>query len=824
MILRISLLAIAAVIAAPAAAQPGPADAHPAAWPYSHSPAAITDAATEKRIAALIARMTTEQKVGQTIQADISAITPADLDRYPLGSILAGGNSGPNGNERATAAEWRGVVKAFRDASVKPGPGRVPIPILFGIDAVHGHSNLPGATLFPHNVGLGAMRDPGLIRRIGAATAAEVAATGIEWTFAPTLAVPQDLRWGRAYEGYSSNPGLVKSYASAMTVGLQGVLAPGKPVALDRVAATIKHFLADGGTLDGKDQGDAVMGEAELVRLHAPGYPAGITAGALTAMVSFSSWNGVKHHGNKSLLTDVLKQRMGFEGLVVGDWNAHGQVPGCTTTDCPQALNAGLDLFMAPDSWKGLFDNLVRDVKAGEVPMVRLDDAVRRILRVKAKLGLLDGTRTRGGDYSLIGAAAHRAIAREAVAKSLVLLKNNGGVLPIKPGAHILVAGDGADNIGKQAGGWTITWQGTGTTAADFAGGTSIYAGIAKAVAAAGGSATLSADGSFATKPDAAIVVYGEDPYAEFQGDVPTLDYQPAGATDLALLKKLKAAGIPVVSVFLSGRPLFTNSEINASDAFVAAWLPGSEGGGVADVLVARRNGKAARDFTGKLSFAWPATAASPIKAPLFAYGHGLDYRDGLTVPVLSELPGVDIAAALNVDRYFAGGRALAPWTMVVSDAGGTRPVGGGTTTSPLGTISVRPVDLAAQEDGRQLTWNGRGVGGVAINGPFADLTRQLTGAFALVIDWRIDSPPAGRVSLDFGDRGLDITPALRGLPTGRIVSTEVPLRCFVEAGADITRIGTPFAVSTEGALTLSLARVRLKPNTSSANCPAKIR
>ena len=824
MVLRVSLLAIAAVLAPPVAAQPGPATADTAAWPSAHSPAAITDHATERRIDALLARMTIEQKVGQTIQADISAIAPADLARYPLGSILAGGNSGPNGNERASAAEWHAMVKAFRDASVRPGPGRVPIPILFGVDAVHGHSNLPGATLFPHNVGLGATHDPALIRRIGAATAAEVAATGIEWTFAPTLAVPQDLRWGRAYEGYSSDPDLVRRYASAMTLGLQGSLVPRKPLASNKVAATIKHFIADGGTLGGKDQGDAVLSEAELVRLHGPGYPAGINAGALTVMVSFSSWNGVKHHANKALLTDVLKQRMGFDGLLVGDWNAHGQVPGCTNTDCPQALNAGLDLYMAPDSWKGLFDNLVREVKAGEVPIARLDDAVRRILRVKAKLGLLDGGRDRGGNYGLVGAAAHRAIAREAVAKSLVLLKNEGGILPIKPGARLLVAGSGADNVGKQSGGWTITWQGTGTTPADFAGGTSIYAGIAKAVAAAGGSATLSVDGRFTARPDVAIVVYGEDPYAEFQGDVPTLDYQPAGASDLALIRKLKAAGIRVVSVFLSGRPMFTNPEINASDAFVAAWLPGSEGAGVADVLVAGRNGKAPRDFTGKLSFAWPATAASPIVAPLFRLGHGLKYRDRVSVPMLPEIAGVDMAAALSVDRYFAGGRALAPWTMVVSDAGGARPVAGGGATSPAGIVGLRPVDLAAQEDGRQVTWNGRGNGGTAISGPFADLSRRAADGEALVIDWRIDAPPSGRVSLDFGERGVDITPVLRAAPTGRVVSTAIPLRCFVDAGADMARVGTPFAVSTDGTLTFSLARVRLAPVASTVACPARFR
>ncbi|MFP5435654.1 MAG: glycoside hydrolase family 3 protein, partial [Alphaproteobacteria bacterium] len=341
---------------------PPEAKADPSVWPAAHSPAAITDRQTEAAIDRLIARMTVEQKVGQTIQADIGAITPAELARYPLGSILAGGNSGPFGNERADAATWIKLVSDYRAASEKAGAG---VPILFGVDAVHGHSNLPGATIFPHNIGLGAAHDPELIQRIGVATAAEIAGSGIEWTFAPTLAVPQDLRWGRSYEGYAADPALVKAYSKAMVEGLQGDLLPGKPLGSVQVAATAKHFLADGGTENGKDQGDARLPEAELIRIHAQGYPAAIDAGALTVMASFSSWNGAKNHGNPTLLTDVLKKRMGFEGLIVGDWNGHGQIPGCTVTDCAASINAGLDLFMAPDSWKGLFDATLRDVRNG---------------------------------------------------------------------------------------------------------------------------------------------------------------------------------------------------------------------------------------------------------------------------------------------------------------------------------------------------------------------------------------------------------------------------------------------------------------------------
>ena len=563
------------------------AQADPSAWPSAHSPAALTNARDEARIDALLKSMTVEQKVGQMIQGDISSVTPADLARYPLGSILAGGNSGPYGNERSDAAAWARLVGEFRTASLKSGAG---IPILFGVDAVHGHSNLPGATIFPHNIGLGAARDPLLIRRIGAATAAEIAGSGIEWTFAPTLAVPQDLRWGRSYEGYSADPALVAAYSRAMTEGLQGVLRANARLGPQNVAATAKHFLADGGTFGGKDQGDARISESELVARHAQGYPAAIDAGALTVMVSFSSWNGVKNHGNKSLITGVLKQRMGFAGLVVGDWNGHGQIPGCTPTDCASTFNAGLDLAMAPDSWKGLFDSTVRQVRDGTIPMARVDDAVRRILRVKMKLGLLDPVPVKRTAVSRIGAPQHLALAREAVAKSLVLLKNNGSVLPIKPGAKVLVTGPGADSMAMQTGGWTITWQGGDTTAADFPKGRTLGRAIADAVGASGGKAALSADGSFTEKPDVAIVVIGEHPYAEFQGDVPDLAFR-AMAGEEQLVAALKSKGIPVVTVFLSGRPLFTGKLINQSDAFVAAWLPGSQGQGVADVLVAGRSG-----------------------------------------------------------------------------------------------------------------------------------------------------------------------------------------------------------------------------------------
>ena len=791
------------------------ATAHPALWPSAHSPAAITDAATEARISVLIKRMSLEQKVGQTIQGDISAIAPADLVRYPLGSILAGGNSGPFGDERAPASRWAELVRQFRDASLVPAANGVAVPVLFGVDAVHGHSNLPGATIFPHNIGLGATHDPALVRRIGAATAAEVAASGIEWTFAPTLAVPQDLRWGRSYEGYSSDPALVAAYSRAMVLGLQGPLVAGRPIGPIHVAATIKHFLGDGGTEGGQDQGNTIASERALIATHAQGYPVGIDAGALTVMVSFSSWNGVKNHGNHSLVTDVLKDRMGFRGLVVGDWNAQGQVDGCTVTHCPQTYNAGLDLVMAPDSWKPLFENTLADVRAGRIPMARLDDAVRRVLRVKAKLGLLDGRAIRT-DPAAIGSDGHRALAREAVAKSLVLLKNERKTLPIRSGTRVLIAGDAADDMARQAGGWTITWQGTDTTKRDFPKGQTILDGLTQAIAASGGTAQYAADGQVRERPDVAIVVIGEKPYAEFQGDVPTLAYQPQDQRDLALVERLKASGVKVVTVFLSGRPLFTNAIINASDAFVAAWLPGSEGGGVADVLVARPSGRP-RDFIGTLPFAWPADARSPVIASQFARGYGLSYRAPRHVGALSEDPRIDLASALNPDRYFSGGRTLDPWRMTISDEGGSRAVVGGEAASPKGLVATHPVDIGAQEDSRAVIWSGPG--SLSIDGPVVDLSRQLTGGFALVASLIVDRPAGGSVTLAVGDTPLPIGDRLaRQGP----VTLKIPLRCFADGGARFASLANAVRITADRPLALTIRSLRLEPVGEPVSCARK--
>jgi beta-glucosidase len=806
----------------PAQATAAEADPWPqVAWPLAE------DAALEKRITELMAGMTVEEKVGQLVQGDIASITPDDVRRYRLGSILAGGNSDPGGRYDASPAEWLALADAFYDASMDTSQGGKAIPLLFGIDAVHGQSNIIGATLFPHNIGLGAARNPDLLRRIGEITALETRVTGMEWTFAPTVAVPQDDRWGRTYEGYSESPAIVASYAGAMVEGLQGRI--GSPDFLDgrHVIASVKHFLGDGGTTGGKDQGDTRISEAELVRIHAAGYPPAIAAGAQTAMASFNSVNGEKMHGHRHYLTDVLKGRMNFGGFVVGDWNGHGQIKGCTTTDCPATINAGLDMAMASDSWKGFYETTLAAVKDGRITAERLDDAVRRILRVKFRLGLFEAgrpsTRAVGGQFALIGAPEHRAVARQAVRESLVLLKNQNGLLPLSPKQRILVAGDGADDVGKQAGGWTLNWQGTGTTRKDFPNADTIFEGIAQQARAAGGEATLAIDGRYTTKPDVAVVVFGEDPYAEFQGDLPTLAYKPGDETDLALIRRLREDGIPVVAVFLSGRPLWVNREINAADAFVAAWLPGSEGGGVADVLLRGPDGRMQHDFKGRLSFSWPRTATQYANnvgqkdyAPLFPFGFGLSYADKGDLAALPEVSGVTgNEGATGV--FFARGDAGAGMALRLEDGAGQ----GMTVISVPDALAddrlkITGVDHLAQEDGRRLAWSGQGEAVAALQSHTPlDLQREANGDLMLLTTLRVDVAPRGDAWLSVGcgagcSARIAIGPTLAALPVGQWTRVGIPLKCLAAAGAKVGALDRPWSVGTADAMTISVSRVAL--------------
>ena len=609
-----------------------PSKAEAKSWPSVRSPIGLDDN-IESKIDDWLEKMSVEQKVGQMIQAEIKSISPDDAAKYHIGSILNGGGSWPTDKADGPLGAWLNMANLFHGASMDTGDDRLAIPIMWGTDAVHGHNNVVGATVFPHNIGLGAGNNPALMRDIGTATAREVAVTGIDWTFAPTVAVAKDARWGRTYESYSSDPKIVADLTKDLIIGLQGHPALENFLTEQKIIATAKHFVGDGGTAAGDDQGETTLSEDDLFKIHGQGYVQALGVGTQTVMASFSSWNGDKLHGHKYLLTDVLKGRMGFDGLIVGDWNGHEQIEGCSKSSCAQAINAGIDLIMVPEDWKAFQSNTVSQVKSGEIEMSRIDDAVRRILRVKYRAGMFDSGKPSAhrlaGRAKLLGHEDHRNVARQAVRESLVLLKNDG-VLPINPSKTILVAGSGADNPVMQSGGWTVTWQGrsiedrTLNPRSYYKGHTTISEGISAAAKASDGKVTTDED---ASEIEVAIIVFGEQPYAEFEGDLESLDFDLAANADFKLVQELKAKGIPVVTVFISGRPRGVDAAIEASDAFVAAWLPGSEGAGVADVLLSENDGKPSYDFRGRLPFAWPQTGQDLTETTTkYKRGYGLTY------------------------------------------------------------------------------------------------------------------------------------------------------------------------------------------------------
>ncbi len=615
--MKTRLLAVAAVLAAvgaTVATEPAHVSAHPPAKLSSH----------DAVVNALIAKMTLEEKVGQMTQPDQKFLKDVnDIQTYFLGSVLSGGDSDPKSN---TVEDWTAMYNRYQAYSQKT---RLKIPLLYGVDAVHGHSNVIGAVIFPHNIGLGATRDAKLVEEIGRITAKEVRTTGINWAFAPCVAVPRDERWGRNYEGFGEDPALVAELSAAATRGLQyGGLR--NPLA---VLACAKHYVGDGGTtyqsgtFGGKaplDQGDTRLSEAELKRIHIQGYITAIREGVGSIMPSYSSWNGEKVSGNKHLLTDVLKGELGFEGFLISDYNALDQLPGDFRSQIKQSITAGMDMAMVPEKYREFFANLKDLAEKKEVPMSRIDDAVRRILRVKAAMGLLVPGAPTTADPKLMetfGSAAHRAVARQAVRESLVLLKNQNNRLPLsRTLKRIHVAGKNADDLGNQTGGWTITWQGQSGSPTM---GTTILTGLQQ-LAGETTKVTYSRDGTGAEGADVGVVVIGETPYAEGSGDRTDLALAPE---DLQAIRNVKQAGIPVVVVLVSGRAMIINDALDQADAFVAAWLPGSEGVGVADVLF----GDAAP--AGKLPVSWPKSMAQlPINVgdaaydPLFPFGFGLTY------------------------------------------------------------------------------------------------------------------------------------------------------------------------------------------------------
>ncbi|PJC88139.1 1,4-beta-D-glucan glucohydrolase [Vibrio sp. HA2012] len=667
-------------------------------WPKINS-AIPSDPTIEKRIARIVSLMTIKEKVGQMIQPNLRDVTPQELREYKLGSILNGGGTWPNENKHAGAREWAEKADEFWYATEQAFEHRpFRIPFIWATDAVHGHNNVFGATIFPHNIGLGAARDPELIRRIGEVTAREVCATGLDWTFAPTVATPRNLRWGRTYEGYSEDPEITYLYASAMVEGLQGDAATLKSD--QKVISNVKHWVGDGGTGQGTDRGNNTYSEDLLRNIHAMGYFSGLTAGAQVVMSSFNRWENPsnydhspeygttvyneKLHGSRYLLNDVLKQQMGFDGVVVTDWHGHSEVSKCSDGNATYAINAGNDILMVPvrQHWKAVYEQTLRDIENGHISIARIDDAVTRILRIKMRAGLWDkptpSKRLLGGNNAIVGADKHRMIAREAVRKSLVLLKNNHNLLPLANTTKILLTGSGADNIQKQCGGWNLTWQGDENTRKDFPGSCTVKDALTQEI----GSQRLLFDPELtsdlsvaADVIDVAIVVFGEDPYAEMMGDIKewqTLEFSALKRSyrrDVAKINRLREMGIKVVSVFFSGRPLFLNQEISASDAFVAAFLPGSEGRGITDVLIGDENAQPRYDFNGRLSYSWPnkkmSAAVNRIPphipgyqvpdseqdpnsehAPLFPYGYGLCYRTAEATHMdLDHLP-LDLSSA----------------------------------------------------------------------------------------------------------------------------------------------------------------------------------
>ncbi len=567
----------------------------------------------EARAKALLAQMTLEEKIGQmTLIEKDSLKDPNDVTKYMLGGVLSGGGGSPRPND---AKNWAAMVDGFQKKALET---RLKIPMIYGVDAVHGHGNLYGATIFPHNIGLGAANDPALMEKIGRATAEEMIATGIYWNYAPVLAVLQDARWGRAYESYSENTEIVSKLASAY---IKGLLAGG-------VQPTAKHFVGDGGAAWGTsktdnykiDQGVTAGDEAYLRKVHLPPYKAAIDAGAETVMVSFSSFGGMKMHANKYLITDVLKGELGFKGFVVSDWGAFDQIPGTPYEQTVIAVNAGTDMNMVPYKAEPFISNVKKAVEKGDIPQSRIDDAVLRILTVKYRMGLFDHPMSDPAKLDTVGSKEHRALAREAVTKTLVLLQNENNALPISKSQKVLVAGRHANDIGLQSGGWTIQWQGE---EGNIQPGTTILKGIQDLIGA--DNVKYDKFGNFTDKADVGIVVLGEQPYAEGRGDDGSLTLN---GQDVRMLKRVREQVKTLIVVIISGRPISLGDTLTTADAVVAAWLPGTEGAGVSDVLFGDK------PFTGKLPVSWQAGADQlPFDftkkpegdaAPEFEFGFGL--------------------------------------------------------------------------------------------------------------------------------------------------------------------------------------------------------
>lgn len=845
-------------------------------WPVTQSVIA-KDPVIEKKVKEILAKMSLEEKIGQMIQPDLREVTPQEAKKYKLGSLLNGGGGWPNNNKYSSAQDWAKESDKYWLALEEAYQGRgFKIPFMWATDAVHGHNNVFKATVFPHNIGLGAANNPDLIYEIGKATALEIAATGLDWTFAPTVAAPRDYRWGRVYEGYSEDPEIIYQYAARMVEGIQGGTAG---LAGDRnVISNVKHWVGDGGTKNGVDRGENHYSEDYLRNIHATGYFAGLNAGAQVVMASFNSWHNdanydqvtdgqynKKLHGSKYLVTDILKNKMQFDGIVVTDWNGHSEVTGCTASNCPAAVNAGNDIFMitARNDWQAFYHNVISQVNDGTIALARINDAVTRILRVKLRANLWakskPSQRPIAGHQEILGSDEHRALARQAVSESLVLLKNEDNILPLSSKQKILIAGSAANDIQKQTGGWSLTWQGNeNNILKDFPGATTML----KAVQDVVGPDNIITQLSDADKDTLAIVVIGEDPYAEMFGDIKankTLEFssiKPAYLADLEKIKELKAAGLKVITVFYSGRPLYVNEEINHSDAFVAAWLPGTEAGGITDILFSQQG----MNFTGRLSFSWPmkkcSTAINRIATnipgyqtpateqdingehkPLFSYGYGLSYggdtaskydlnnlaldpRDfgcGQNAPdngvatTNMEIFGRD-ASAEFVARI---GGAANGWTGVDVSNGSETSVGGLTTS---------PINYKHQQDALNVVFDGKNAAQLymqTVNTLTIDKNAYANADSTLQFDIRMIKVPTAEIKIAMHCdwpclSEIKINDFLPEISTDW-TNIKIPLSCFAGKGMDYSLLNTAFLITTAGKAEFDLGEIRFVPRSIDA-------
>ena len=783
----------------------------------------------------ILEQMTLEEKIGQVIQADIGSVTPEEVQKYNLGSILTGGNSAPGGGKTAEWREWVALADAMWLASTDTSDGGVGIPAIWGTDAVHGHNNLQSATIFPHNIGLGATRDTGLLERIGAVTAHEVRATGLDWVFAPTVAVARDYRWGRTYESYSENPKVVSDLGASLILGLQGKPETDNYLGDKKIIATAKHFVGDGGTQFGIDKGDTIVTDQELRNIHAYPYKRAFQNDVQSVMASFSSVNGTKMHENKPYLTDMLRDEMNFNGFVVGDWNGHAEIPGCKATNCPDAFLAGVDMYMAPESWKGIYESLKSQVESGDVPIARLDEAVLRVLQAKVNAGIFEAglpSQRQETKQESLGTKEHRKVAREAVRKSLVLLKNNNLALPIKPKANVMVVGAIAKSMKHQTGGWTLSWQGNDNANDEFKTGETIYSGLESAITQTGGTISWSPDGSYDQKPDVAIVVFGEDPYAEFHGDRMDLIYEFEGDSNLNILKQLKADGVPVVAIFISGRPLWVNSHINLSDAFVAAWLPGTEAGGIADVIVASADGAPQFDFVGKLPFSWPVEETGQLvrknDGSAFQFGYGLNYGDNVQ---LGALPVSDVLQKPEKDfsgQIIVKGKAAEPLKFYLGDLTNSN------TPAPMlnlkslgGSLTSSGTDYQAQEDSRKLSWANDNLADASarLARPFNITQMPDYGLLALSMTLKLskagdDEFVIGMICGEACIGSLAISSFLTDLPRDEWQEVKIPLSCFVSKGLDPTKVEVPLFMQAKQGWELSVHNAELVSSDELTSCP----